>query len=179
MAKYSDWGMSEFAVQAYISGLVPASKVKGVPAALIQKFCAQKETHVTSGFFNKTSFYDPYEVRAAFGLGPKAEKNPLYDGEAARALQLWKASKKTKIYQVFENCTAEWTEYLGKKHYPQAITKRVRGVKVEIDGSMATITLASGERIKKRTSGKGFRFWKNEPQTSEPKQLAFKLEEND
>ena len=171
--KYKDLGMSEFAVKAYNSGLVPASKIKEVPSVLVKEFCQPVETHNTSGFFNKTKFYDPLDVRTIFGLDCSGQRSEKFNEEAARALQGWKASQKEKKYEVYNNCVVEWTEYLGKTHYPQAITKRARGVRIEIDGNVAIVHLLDGKKMKKRISGRGFRFWKCSDEGPIPEQLKF------
>jgi hypothetical protein len=151
-------GMSEFAIRAYTSGLVPGSKIKGVPALLVKKFCIPKETHVSSKFFNVVKFYDPYEVRAIFGLSKLRGVPPIQ--EAVEALAKWEASRKKPHLEVITDCVVEWVEYLGRNHFPQAITHRESEAKVEIKGTMATVSLKDGRKMRKRLNSRGFRYWR-------------------
>lgn len=168
---YWKFGMSEYAIRAYTSGLVPASKIKGVPAALVKKFCIPKESHITSRNFNKTNFYSPYEVRAIFGL-EKRSKIPV-DSRAVEALTKWTEETKNPKHEVFYNCIVQWVEHLGRVHSPQAITRKERASTVEVIGRMATITFEDGRIMRKRIMSKGFRFWVDHSSKQNSQQLSF------
>jgi len=48
MAGYNGFSMSNNAVRAYNNGLVPASKVSGVPSALVKEYGRPVEYHHSS-----------------------------------------------------------------------------------------------------------------------------------
>ena len=62
MAGYNGFSISNNAVAAYDDGLVPASKVPGVPAVLIKAHCRPTKWHHSSKNYNRTNFYNPAEV---------------------------------------------------------------------------------------------------------------------
>lgn len=147
MAGYCDFSMSNNAKAAYWDGLVPASKIRGVPAELVRRFCEPKEWHHTSSRFNCTDFYDPEVVRSVFGLQPEDYKPDPY---AVEALEEWKAAKK-KAPEVFNGCTVEWLHWT-RDYYNRRrpIERREEGCRVEIKGATAKITLPSGKLMTKR-----------------------------
>lgn len=158
MAGYN-WaaGMSNNAVEAYENGLVPASKIRGVPASLVDDFCRPREWHHSSSFYNKTKFYDPKEVRATFGL----IKHPAFEPseKAIAALKEYKeerrASKKSGP-EIHTDCTVEWLEWQGQGRRRYPVERKETGCTVSIRGNTVTITLPSGETFAKRFGTNGF-----------------------
>lgn len=146
---------------AYMNGLLPASKIKGVPAVLIKKYCSPREIHRTSKFFNQTDFYNPTEVRATFGLEPLFAA--LENREAVDALHNWNRLKTKSITKIYERCIVEWVEYRDKSHYPRAISHRIKDARIEVRGNIATVFKKDGKIMKKRISGKGFKFFPTTP----------------
>jgi len=153
-----DFSMSRNAAKAYDKGLVPASKIKGVPAELVRQFCQPVEWHHSSSWYNRVDFYDPEEVRATFGLEPSAGVNP--DPEAVAALAKWRESRKVKP-NIYRNCRVEWIDWIGTRRHPKAIERVAEGCTVAIKGQTATITLPDGTTFRKRLGANGFSF---EPQ---------------
>jgi hypothetical protein len=149
--------MSNRATLAYEAGLVPASKVRGVPAHLVEQFCRYEEWHHSSKFANQTNFYDPHRVRATFGLVPNEEADPA----AVAALAAWKAERKAPP-QVIEAATVRWLEWAGSIKHPTATERVAYTCRVELKGQTATVTLVTGRSFKKRLTTRGFSF---EPQT--------------
>lgn len=159
MSGYFGYSMSNNAVAAYDDGLVPASKITGVPAALVREFCRRAEWHHTSSHFNRTDFYRPSEVRAVFGL----EVSEDYDAvpSAVAALAAWKAAKKIgKTANNHENCRVEWLEWSGSRKHPKCTKRTADGCRVEVKGVTATITLPDGSLLVKRLETRGFSFKK-------------------
>lgn len=148
-------GMSNNAVRAYERGLVPASKVLGVPADFVRSHCYYVEWHHASSRYNRVEFYDPIEVRATFGLISHPDYEP--DSDAIEALRAWKASRKAAA-EVYEDCEVEWLEWSGTRNHPRCDERRETGCRVEVKGKTATITLPSGQSFKKRLTTNGFSF---------------------
>lgn len=155
MAGYN-WlaGMSNNAVAAYDSGLLPASKIGRVPAALIEKFCRHVEWHHASKAFNRVKFYDPAEVLQTFGLAGDPE---AADPAAVAALAEWTAAK-NRGPQVYTNCRVEWIEWSGTLSRPRATERVAEGCTVSVKGQTATVTLPDGSTLTKRLTTRGFRF---------------------
>lgn len=156
MAGYQqDFSMSNNAVAAYNYGLLPASKIKGIPAALIDKHCRYEEWHHSSKAFNRVKFYDEAYVRATFGLIAHEDHDP--DADAIAALAAHKEARKDAP-TVWTNCTAEWIEWSGSLRRPKATEMKATGCTVSVKGQTATITLANGNSFIKRLSTNGFKF---------------------
>ena len=161
MAGYNGFSMSNNAVAAYDDGLLPASKIKQVPAMLIERFVRYAEWHHSSKAYNRVKFYDPDVVLATFGLAEAADEcgDPIAAApEAIAALAAHKAEKKSGG-EVHHNCSAEWIEWSGSLKRPTATERKETGCTVSIKGQTATITLQSGEVVTKRLSTRGF-YWK-------------------
>lgn len=168
MTGYSpDFSMSNNAIAAYAEGLVPASKIRGVPAALVERHCRAAEWHHSSKAYNRVNFYDPDLVRAAFGLDhdhvcdAECEHGCSYraDPAAIAALAAHKNDRKAAA-AVHENCTVEWIDWIGSLRRPKAIERREAGCTVTVKGQTATITLPNGSTLTKRLSTRGFSFTK-------------------
>jgi hypothetical protein len=155
MAGYNGFSMSNNAVAAYNDGLVPASKVSGVPAALVKAHCRPTEWHHSSKNFNRVNFYDPTEVRAIFGL--EAHEDYEADPRAVAALAEHKAGAK-KSTEVLTNCRVEWIEWSGSLKRPTATEMVVEGCTVSVKGQTSTITLPGGKTLTKRLTTNGFLF---------------------
>ncbi len=155
MVGYSGFSMSNNAIAAYENGLVPASKIKGVPASLVKQYCTYSEWHHSSKFYNKVEFYNPVYVRATFGLEPHEEYAP--DPEAIKALVDSKA-KKRQMEERFEKCRVVWLEWGGTRKHPSAKTLIEFDASVSVLGKSATVTLADGKSFVKRLDTKGFSF---------------------
>jgi hypothetical protein len=147
-------GMSNNAVAAYCDGRCPASKIPGVPAALVREFAPTSEWHHTSKVYNRTPFYDPTEVRALFGLEPSSDVDP--DPRAVAALGRWKATRSSVI--VHKNCQVEWLEWTGTLSRPKCHECSAEGCMVEVKGQTAKVTFADGKVMKKRLTTRGFAF---------------------
>lgn len=158
MAGYCGYSMSNNAVAAYDNGLRPASKIPGVPAALVREFCGSDEWHHSSKAYNKVFFYDPTYVRAKFGLevNEEYESNP----EAVAALANHKSARKTGG-TIYKNCSVEWLEWTGSMKHPTCTKRSADGCAITIKGQTATITLPGGEKLTKRLSTRGF-YYKTE-----------------
>ena len=153
-------GMSNNAVAAYDDGLLPASKIKGIPAALIEAHCRYAEWHHSSKAYNRTKFYDPAYVRARFGL--EASEEHQADADAVAALSAAKTAKKADSSQVLTGCSVEWLEWSGSLSRPRCEEMKAEGCTVVVKGQTATITLADGSSFIKRLSTRGFRFTRKE-----------------
>ena len=151
----SDYSMSNRAVQAYENGLLPASKIKGVPAPLIADHCRCEEWHHASSRYNKVKFYDPEKVLAEFGICPHPdyEINPV----AAAALEEHRAKRKNAPV-IHMNCTVEWLEWYGSIKHPKCDQMKAQGCTVSVKGQTATVTLPDGKALTKRLSTRGFSF---------------------
>ncbi len=153
MAGYYNYSMSNNAVLAYKKGLLPASKIPGVPASLVKPFCQPTEWHHTSSKYNRTDFYNPDEVRAIFGL--QSHGNIKANPAAVAALDQYKAGPTTETYA---NCRVQWIEWAGTAKKPTRTTMTADNCTVEVKGQTATVTLPSGKTIVKRMFTKGFAF---------------------
>lgn len=151
----SDFSMSNRAVDAYDSGLVPASKVGGVPASLVEAHCRYAEWHHCSSRYNKVKFYNPQYVRATFGI----EQHEDYSAapQAVAALAAYKAAKKSAPV-IHTNCRVEWLEWSGSIKHPRANECSADGCTVMVKGQTATVTLPNGNSFIKRLSTNGFSF---------------------
>lgn len=152
MTGYDGSSMSNRARETYARGLVPASKVGRVPAALVRQFCKPESWHHTSKNFNKTEFFDPAQVHAIFGVVP----NEMYEPNpgAVRALAEWKQGRKASMSVTHENQVVEWIDWYGKRAHPR---KQV-GCLVVVKGQTATVTLPDGRKMVKRVATRGFSF---------------------
>lgn len=157
MAGYNGFSMSNNAVAAYSNGLVPASKIPGVPAALVREFVRPDEWHHSSKNYNTVDFFNPVAVRATFGL----EVHEDYDADprAVAALAAHNARAKSAPV-VHENCRVEWIEWAGSLKRPTATNRVAEGCTVSVKGATATITLPDGATMTKRLSTRGFSFRK-------------------
>lgn len=157
MAGYSpDFSMSNNAIAAYAEGRVPASKIPGVPAALVRKFCRVGEWHHTSKAYNRTPFYDPAEVRALFGL--ESSEDYTADPAAVAALAAHKAG--AGAADTHTDCRVEWIEWSGSLKRPHATEMTADGCTVSVKGQTATVTFPDGRTMAKRLTTNGFRFSK-------------------
>jgi hypothetical protein len=154
MSGYSEFSMSNNAVAAYENGLLPASQIGGVPAALVKQFCRYSEWHHCSCRFNEVLFYDPAYVRATFGLetSDEHESNPA----AVAALAAHKAALKAEPDR-HDGCTVHWLEWSGNIRHRRSHERTEAGCRVSIKGSTATITLVSGTVFTKRLTTRGFK----------------------
>ncbi len=150
MAGYDNHSMSNNARAAYADGLVPASKVPGVPTALVRQFCTANEWHHTSSRYNETDFFDPHEVRCTFGLETDSDfpANP-------KAVATLAAAKQPAAVLVLTGVRVEWLEWGGSRNYPTCRQQAADGCRVEIKGQTATITLPTGQVLTKRLHTKG------------------------
>ena len=152
---YNGYSMSERAVQAYTSGLVPASKT-GVPAKLVEQYCRYSEWHHTSGRYNKTKFYDRHHVRVIFDLDEPNEDDEeeeiLPNPGAIEALANYNGHSE----QVIENATVTWLEWGGTRAHPRATECKAEGCTVLIKGNTARVTFADGHTMTKRLTTTGF-----------------------
>jgi hypothetical protein len=64
----ADKNMSVNAVRAMERGLLPATKIKGIPSRLIEAHCRWTEWHHMGKRADCVGFYDAAEVRERFGL---------------------------------------------------------------------------------------------------------------
>jgi hypothetical protein len=168
MAGYYNFSMSNNAVDAYDRGLIPASKIKGIPAELIKEYCASEEWHHSSKEYNRVDFYDPRKVRCTFGLltddDIQSLKEDGYDDEdlepnhlAVEALEYYKKNKKSET--IYENCTVywiNWPSFSSKHKKPQHM--REDNCRVVVKGQTATVFLKDGI-LKKRLSTNGFMIY--------------------
>ncbi|MDE2232514.1 MAG: hypothetical protein KGJ90_00080 [Patescibacteria group bacterium] len=155
MAGYNGFSMSNNAIAAYNDGLVPASKVPGVPAALVKAHCRPTESHHSSKNYNRVNFYDPAEARAIFGL--EAHEDYEADPRAVAALAAHKAGAK-RAAEVLTNCRVEWIEWTGSLKRPTATEMVAEGCTVSVKGQTATIILPTGKTLTKRLTTNGFSF---------------------
>lgn len=155
MTGYNGFSMSNNAVAAYDEGKAPASKIPGVPADLIKKFCARDEWHHTSNRYNCTDFYDVSYVRAKFGLEKSDEYAPNPEAVAALAAHKKMPKPTEKIY---ENCRVRWLDWGGSRKHPTCTERDESGCRVAVKGKTATITLPNGCIVVKRLETKGFSF---------------------
>lgn len=161
MAGYDGYSMSNNAVAAYDEGLLPASKIKQVPTALIEQFVRYSEWHHSSKNYNRVKFYDPTLVLATFGLVAADDEcgNPIpASPQAIAALTAYKAGMKSQG-ETHHDCTIEWIEWSGSLKRPTAKNRKETGCTVTIKGQTATIALPNGEIMTKRLSTRGF-YWK-------------------
>ncbi|MHB8281275.1 MAG: hypothetical protein ACYDDE_00555 [bacterium] len=152
-------GISNNAVTAYKSGLLPATKIKGIPSKLIKEFCAAEEWHHTNTkFFNETYFYNPEYVLATFGKIKHQEY--MANKEAIQSLKEYNKNPKKKEIKIFENCFVEWLEWSGSKKHPKCDKKIAENCKVTIKGVTATIETSDKKVFTKRIATKGFEFYR-------------------
>lgn len=149
MAGYDGYSMSNNAVDAYRRGLVPASKIKGIPGDLIRAHCNCEEWHHSSKGFNIVEFYDPAVVRATFGL-EGGDANP----RAVAALAKRKLSKAV----THNRCTVRWLEWSGSFANPKCTQREEYGCTVMVKGMTATIKVPTGLVFTKRLTTRGFYF---------------------
>jgi len=170
MTGYNGFSMSNNAVAAYDGGLVPASKIKGVPAVLVEQFCRYEEWHHSSKAYNRVKFYHTIKVKIVFGIpitdADKAELLESYgyaeeDFEpnpvAVEALKNHKTERKSDGVN-YLNCRVEWLEWSGSLKRPTYEERAENGCTVVVKGQTATITLPSGQALIKRLSTRGFGF---------------------
>lgn len=155
MVGYCGFSMSNNAVAAYNDGLVPASKIRGVPAVLVREHCRPSEWHHCSKNYNEVDFYEPSKVRAIFGL--EAHEDYKADPRAVAALAAHKAGAK-KAAEVMTNCRVEWIEWSGSLRRPKAKQMAADCCTVTVKGQTARITLPDGRTMTKRLATNGFFF---------------------
>lgn len=158
MAGYNGYSMSNNAVAAYEAGLLPASKIKQVPANLIEQFVRYEEWHHSSKAYNRVKFYNRATVLAVFGLqeAVDGDGDPIHANPAAvAALAAWKASRKSGSV-THENCTVEWIEWTGSLKRPTATERKETGCTVTVKGQTAKVVLPNGKVITKQLSTRGF-----------------------
>ena len=170
MAGYNGFSMSNNAVAAYRQGLVPASKIKGVPAALVKEFCSPSEWHHMSKQYNCTDFFDPEDVLIEFGLDPKNGKDlSAYDGKAKtwadlgnksamNALEKYKLDKKEAKTVIYKDCLVNWLNWGGTLKRPTCSAECRSEATVSVRGKTATISFVEGGGLTKRLDTRGFDF---------------------
>jgi len=128
MSGYSNYAMSNNAIEAYHCGLLPASKaakVLKVTVKALRETLSPAEWHHTSCHYNVTDFFDirPHLAILAgeFEIGGDGIDESVY--ETAEELVLMRqrsikaVAKATKIYH---NCRVRWVEWSGTRNHPQA-----------------------------------------------------------
>lgn len=161
MSGYSSYSMSNNAVLAYERGLCPASKIKGVPTALISEWCRYEEWHHSSSRYNKVEFFQPEKVRAIFGL--ELHEDYPANPDAVAALAAYKLSRKAAETTVHTGCVVEWIEWTGSIKRPKPNDLQAAGCVVAVKADTATVTFADGSKMTKRLSTNGFKFTPEEP----------------
>lgn len=147
-------GMSLAAAEAHGAGRCPASSIKGVPAALVQRFVPTTEWHITGRYERRTPFYDPARVRALFGLESRVDVAPMI--EAVAALAAWKASHAARTTHA--GCHVEWLEWAGAPHRPTCKHRSADACSVTVKGQTALVVFQDGSMMKKRLNTRGFSF---------------------
>lgn len=159
--------MSQRAFVAYEAGLVPASKIRGVPASLIHAHIPAEEWHHTGTFAAETNFYHPHAVRVVFGLEPPQDPE---DGSCSccgaspdpQAIAALHAHRHPPPAQVFRDCKVEWTIWHGTRRHHWSERFCGHATTIEVRGVTATITLADGAVVRKRTNT-GDLWWQGMP----------------
>ncbi len=166
MAGYNGFSMSNNAVEAYNNGLVPASKIKGMPAVLVTEWCEAGEWHHTSKHYNRTNFYDAATARMTFGLDPQNGDVPsdhvddaktwaeVGNKAAMAALVNHKASEKVDSSVTHKDCFVQWLEWSGSRNHPSCEECKIEGATVVVKGKTATINGYLTKRLD--TNGFGF-----------------------
>ena len=150
-------GMSNNAVSAYNNGLVPASKIKGISAALVQKFCRYEEWHHSSGFYNRVKFYCPLCVTIIFGKVPgKCEDHGVCECDP-QAVEALAQSQAVESY-LLKDQYVEWIEWTGSRKHPKANPRIAENCTIVIKGQTATVYLPDDSRMTKRLTTNGFSF---------------------
>ncbi|CPR93721.1 hypothetical protein PP568_06755 [Mycobacteroides abscessus] len=157
--------MSVRAADAYDDGALPLSKVTaawlreheiGCTRAELLDLIAEGvvgtgEWHHTGGFFAKTSFHRPEELREQVAA--------LTTEQIAAARTAAKARRATgKASTVHRDCVVKWIEWSGTTSRPKAKDRQAEHATVTVRGETATITLADGTTFQKRLHTNGFWF---------------------
>ena len=172
MAGYNGYSMSNGAVEAYDSGLLPASKAAKllkVSAAAVKEVLTPAEWHHTSSKFNETSFYDVTNLVAVL-KGGTALLNLDFEDAADAAEQLLQMRKITAALKkggekIYTNCTVEWLEWPfrpgcgGRYGDKWPDERKEEGCMVKVKGQTATVIFAAGKKMTKRLSTTGFNFY--------------------
>lgn len=161
--------MSNNAVNAYSRGLVPASKIRDVPAKLVRQYVHPEEWHHTSNRYNATDFYDPAKVLAIFGLRETADYPyaDYRDDAAVAALIAYKAGKKdATAAEVYDNQTVAYLEWSGTRRHPRATLRTITGCKVVVRGITARVYVNDKLVLTKRTTTNGFTYKDAEDHTA-------------
>lgn len=148
MAGYDGFSKSNNAVAAEEDGRFPASVVARnlrVPIDAVRAY-ESSEYHHTSKFFSKTDYYD--QRRVAGWLLMSVEGQQALREACAEA----KAARQSTVY---DDCRVEWLEWSVTRAHPKATEMKADGCRVEVRGQTATITLPSGETLRKRLSCTG------------------------
>lgn len=162
MTGYADYSKSNNAVAAESEGRFPltkAAKLAGVPAALVKNHVKPREWHHTSGWFNRTNYFDPREIRIVFGL----EAAPSQDDDAWASLPDHADPAAVAALAAYapvtalrhEGCTAVWVEWSGSRRHAKATDRRAEDLTVTIKGATAILHLPTGDVVKK-ISARGF-----------------------
>lgn len=147
MAGYSGYSKSINALEAEDDGLFPASicaKKLGVSTAAIKEILRPSEWHHTSGWFNKTDYYDISDLSE----------------EKLAALKAYKADNSVYEYQA----DVEWIEWSGSRRHPKANKFKAENIKVTEKGCFYTFHLPDRD-VRKKIDSNGTRvnrIWKKE-----------------
>jgi hypothetical protein len=162
-----DFSMSNRAREAYDEkGLLPASKITGIPSQLVSTFVDPQEWHHTGSKFNKTNFYNPHHVRVIFGLedhnsscGEECQHVSI-NPDAVNALH---NRNKEPLTFIHPSSSVEWTEFPKNKYGGKGkpVTRSYENVWVEQRGDWAHVELPDGSIVKKKVSGNYFKFTPN------------------
>lgn len=162
MAGYAaDFSKSRNAMAAEANDCLPATalaKRLGIKAGAIKALMTPNEWHHTSGWFNRTDYYDGALLLAIADGRDVAEIHDTEDIAEARALLLrlraWRPAVSAAV--ALTGCTVRWTEWSGTRTRPKATERQVEGCTVVAKGgTMVTIRLPDGSEMAKKLGAAG------------------------
>ena len=147
MAGYSGFSKSNNALDAEDEGLMTATaaaKALGVSAAAIKEILYPSEWHHTSGWYNRTNYYNISDLSE----------------EKLSALKAYKADNSVYEYQA----DVEWIEWSGSRRHPKANKFSAENILVTEKGCFYTFHLPN-RTVRKKIDSNGTRvnrIWKKE-----------------
>src|SRR5690348_3219737 len=143
IARYCEFSKSNNSIQAENRGLMTASdlaRVLGVRTTAVKDVLETSEWHHTSGWYNKTNYYDG-QLLIAVAKNDLKEIENYDEDEVAEARQMLakllaesKHQKQSRTERTWTGCCVDWLEWCGSRNHPHATERRADNATVTWKG---------------------------------------------
>lgn len=141
MAGYDGFSKSNNAREAEAAGRYPATEAArrlGVPVGAVRALLRGREWHHTSGWYNRTDYYNISDLEA----------------EDLEALRAWRPPARRE--ESHDGCSVVYLIWTGTRNHPRAREGRVSDARVRVSGQTCRFAGPDGVEVVKRLGTCGF-----------------------